>query len=782
MNEFFKNFRKQRAVGLLYICSLSLGIMVSILVGLWAINELSFDNFHRDRERIYRNVVHTVQNGNPVKFGSFIRFIGETAKAECPAVEDMCRVIPTSVNILANNTLHIKQTAFVADNNFFSFFSFKLKQGDPAHVLSAPYKAVISEKAALRFFPGQDPVGQTFRIENTEFEVSGVMKAMPSNSSLQADIVFTFSPSGIFLEDERYNDTVDCLTFFLMHKDADLSAFPEQLIKAFAKVQPGIERLGYQIELEQLNKMHFSTGFVIEPVRKGNFQLIMILAITALVILIISCINFINLFISTSFIRAGTIAVKKVHGAGKGMLVREFYMETSCYVLVSIVIGLYLAHVILPVFNNFTQSSLAIDYLSGHVYLFIALLFAGTVLLAGTFPAFHLTNLNISEALKGKYRGLQMSFIQKCLVVLQFTASIALLIVVIFMQKQLNFIMAQDLGFNKENVLYVQGYNNFSNNYDAVRGELLKYPAIKDITMKTSLPTVWTLSMQVKKEGSEETPVTAEMNPVKSNYFEFFEMEFVTGDNPFRSEQFTRDIVINERCAELLGIMDNPLEQVIDFVGTRVKFTVKGVIRNAQVRSFHTEPDPQMYSSFYFYGDTGNPIFFKIAGDPQQAIRIIEQIWKEKEPDYPFEYHFLDETYRQLYASEINTGNILWFAIVITFLISVAGLFAMAFYSTQRRRKEIAIRKVHGATEWDLLKLLNRELMLLILIAFVLGSAVAWVFMEKFWLKTFTVQVPLHAGVFVGVGLVACIIAALTVSWQTWSAATTNPVEVIKKE
>ena len=310
-------------------------------------------------------------------------------------------------------------------------------------------------------------------------------------------------------------------------------------------------------------------------------------------------------------------------------------------------------------------------------------------------------------------------------------------------------------------MLYVQGFNNFSKNYDAVRGELLNYPVIRDITMKTSLPTVWASSVLAKKTGTDDTFVTVELCPVKDNYFDFFEMKFITGKNPFRPNQFTVDVVVNERCAELLAL-DNPLEQFIDMYGTRL--TVRGVIRNAQVRSFHTEPDPQIYFSFISFGDVGNPIFFKIVGNPQQAIGIIEQAWKAREPDYPFEYHFLDETYQQLYTSDMNTGKVLWFAIVITFMISVAGLFATAFYSTQRRRKEIAIRKVHGASIWDLLLLLNKNFIVLILVAFVLGSVVAWVFMEKFWLKTFIVQAPLHFGVFVGVGLVACLVALLTVS------------------
>ena len=784
MKEFINNFRKQKAVGLLNICSLSLGIMVAIIVGLWAINELSFDNFHRNKERIYRHVLQDIHSNTPVKLGSTGRKFGELAKAECPAVEDMCRLIHINADIQVNNSVYKSQPSFIADENFFTFFSFGLKQGDPLHVLSAPNKAVISETAALRFFPGQDPVGQIFRFETSEFEVSGVMKDMPRNSSLQADIVFTFPPTGIFLDDDLRFDTDEYVTFFLMHEGTDRATLDEQMMQVIGAIGKAdgipVEEFGYKFELEPLSDMHFSTGFVVEHIRKGNRPMVMTLVITALVILVISCINFINLFISTSFMRAGTIAVKKVHGAGKGMLIREFYLETIFYVFISIATGLYLAQVILPVFNNFTQSRLVIDYLSVNFYLFIALLFVVTVFLAGTFSAFYLTNLNITEALKGKYKGKQMSFLQRCLVVLQFTASIALLTVVIFMQKQVNFIMAQDLGFNKENVLYVQGYGDFSKNYDAIRGELLKYPSIRDITMKSSLPTVWDITVSAKKLGSDDAPVTVEFCPVKPNYFDFFEMEFIYGENPFFLNPSRQNVVINERCAEILGL-DNPLEQFIELMG--MKLTVRGVIRNAQVRSFHNEPDPQIYVHFFSIGaEVWNPVFFKVAGDPQLVISVIEQAWKEREPGYPFEYHFLDETYQQLYTSEMNTGKVLWFAIVITFMISVAGLFAMAFYSTQRRRKEIAIRKVHGASVMDLLKLLNKEFIVLILIAFVLGSVIAWVFMEKFWLKSFIVQAPLSAGIFAGVGLISCLVALLTVSWQTWSAATTNPVEVIKKE
>jgi putative ABC transport system permease protein len=534
---------------------------------------------------------------------------------------------------------------------------------------------------------------------------------------------------------------------------------------------------GY-VTLEPLNELHFSTGFMGDSVEKGNKPLILVFALVALVILIISCINFTNLFISTSFLRAKTIGVKKSHGADKNTLIVDFYLETAYYVLISIAIGLFLAYLSFPIFNGFTQANININPLSPELYSFLAILFVFTVLLAGTFPALYLTKFNPIQTLGGKFKGKNISVFQKSLIIIQFSASIALLIVVGFMQKQVNFMVNHDLGFNKENVLYVHEHDNFAKNYEALRDELLKDPSITDVTLKNSLPTDWRQGWGIGNVGSPDF-VLMEMNYVMPNYFEFMNMKIIEGENPFYLEANDSiiPVVINESALRLLKL-EPPIDQIIIANGAQ-RMVVKGVMRNANIRSLRDEIDPQVYMKLNW--NAWCPVVFKVTGDPQRAIDVIRAKWEELEPGYPFEYHFLDDTYKELYASEMNAEKVLAFAMLITFIISVAGLFAMAFYVTQRRIREIGLRKVNGATLKDLLLLLNKDFVVWVLISFLIAMPVAYFCLQS-WLNGFTVKTPLSIWVFLLVGIITMAVALLTTSFQTWNVATMNPVKTLKSE
>jgi putative ABC transport system permease protein len=398
------------------------------------------------------------------------------------------------------------------------------------------------------------------------------------------------------------------------------------------------------------------------------------------------------------------------------------------------------------------------------------------VLLAGTFPALYMTNFNPIQTLGGKFKGKNISLFQKSLIIIQFTASIALLIVVSFMQKQVQFVVNHDLGFDKENVIYVQGRDHFSSNYDAFRDELLKDPSISDITLKNSLPTNWMQGWGINNTGSSDVMVM-EMNYVKPNYFDFMDMKIIEGENPFylESNDSIIPVIINESALKLLKLK-NPVNQIIIANGYQ-RMVVKGVMRNANIRSLRDEIDPQVYMKLE--RNTWRPVFFKVTGDPQRAIDVIRAKWEELEPDYPFEYHFLDDTYKDLYASEMNAEKVLAFAMLITFIISVAGLFAMAFYVTQRRIKEIGLRKVNGATLKDLLLLLNKDFVVWVLISFLIAMPVAYFGLQS-WLDGFTVKTSLSIWIFLLVGIIAMAVALLTTSFQTWKVATMNPVKTLK--
>lgn len=782
---FLRNFQKQRTVGILNICSLSLGIMVAIVVGLWAIQELSFDKFHKNGDQIYRVVMNTTLNGNPVKMSSTWSPLGKRANDELPEIEAMTRVVLfEKIDIRIDEVLHQKVNSYFADSNFFSFFTFPLVTGDPANVLSTPNKVVISEAAAARYFPGKNPVGQIIKSWEDDYVVSGVMKDIPKNSSLQADFIFSYTGRFSRIATEENWGAGDAfMTFFRLQESANANAITEPLTQLVDKHLKELKGL-ITYSLEPLNNMHFTTGFQNDRIIKGNKSVIMTFVLTALIILIISCINFTNLFVSTSFIRAKNIGIKKTLGAKKWQLMREFYEETACYVLISIGIALGIALLILPVFNNFTQSNLELDFTSPHIYIFLSLLLLCVVLLAGSFPALYMTRFNIIETIKGTFKGKKMGVLQKILIITQFTASIALLITVAFMQKQVKHILSYDLGFDKEQVLYIKFPYLAKDSYNTLVGEFLQEPSIKAVSRQDALLTQWTHGAAIKRVPTvDEQPILIEICPVSSNYFDFFGMEIVDGENPFLVEAedaLSNSVIINERAAQLLGYK-NPVGERVQFEGDTTTQIIRGVVRNAYTKSLHQEVAPQIY--FQLNAEWWNEpmAFFKIQGDPQRAIALIEKIWKRYEVVYPFEYHFLDDTYEKLYTAEMNANKVFAFAMLIAILITVAGLFAMAYYATQRRMREIAIRKVYGASVRDIFVLLNKSFVLWVIIAFAIACPLAYFGLQQ-WLSGFVIKTPLSAWIFLAVGVIALAITLLTTGYQTWKAATQNPVKAIKTE
>lgn len=336
-----------------------------------------------------------------------------------------------------------------------------------------------------------------------------------------------------------------------------------------------------------------------------------------------------------------------------------------------------------------------------------------------------------------------------------------------------------DLGFDKENVLYIEGRDEFAKRYEAVRHDLLQCPAIADVARKNSLPTDWRQGWTVGKEDVEDKYLM-EVCRVDYNYFDLMGMKVVKGENPFREvHDSLHYCLINERAAQLLG-MEHPVGENLLIYG--YYYPIKGVVKNAQTKSFHQGVDPQVYLKLdKRWGDNGVPYLVKIKGDPQIAIRTIEAKWKELVPHVPFQYGFLDQAYENLYKAETNAGKILSSAMFVILLISIVGLFAMAFYSTQRRIKEIGVRKVNGATVGEILLVLNRDFLIWVSIAFAVACPIAYIFISR-WLENFRVRTEISWWIFAIVGLIVSLVALLTVSYQTWKAATVNPVKALKTE
>lgn len=775
LNVFWRNLQKQKTVGILSIGSLAVAIAVVILIGLWAVNEFSYDGFHRDKDKMYRVTGQVMLNGELAKIGATYKRLGDDALRMFPEIEAMCRVAPSSGDITVSDVVYPGKSFLQADSSFFSFFSFALKAGNPSTCLSAPDGLVIDEYAANSYFPGENPLGKTIRLDGKDFTVVGLMRNMPENSHLQSHIVAPFT--GYWAEDLDYGTSDAFMTYFKIPDPAVIAKMEKGMTELIRQANPIFQQMSFEYQLQALEDIYFDNTLKFDNIVHGNKSLVLVFLLTAFVILAIACINFINLFVSTSFLRAKTIGVRKTYGADRKMLIGAFYKETFYYVVLAAAAGTMLATWALPLFNRLADYRLVIDHSSPLLYGFLAAIVVVVMLAAGTFPAFYMTKFNTVETLKGQFKGKNLSFLQKGLIIIQFTAAIVFLISVFFIEKQVKYMIRKDLGFDKENIFYLADRGGFCKNYDAFCHEMLAHPSIVDITLKDAEPLGWCRGDVVGKPGSDQNYLM-EFCQIKPNYFRLMGMKMKEGrefaENAGDSLNYC---IINETAARMLEFPHAAGERLAANGGY---YTVLGVVKDAYTKSLHQAVDPQIY--FPYTGTYGYPIiFFKVQGDPQEAIRAVRAKWNDLNPGKPFDYAFLDDSYAQLYKAETNAGNILGVAMAITLVISVAGLFAMAYYATQRRLKEIGVRKVNGASVKELLLILNRDFFVWVGISFLLACPIAYLFVKS-WLEGFVERTALSWWVFLSAGAVTFFVTLLTVSYQTWQAANVNPVKVLKSE
>lgn len=765
--SFVCNLSNQKTVGILSIGSLAIALAVVLVIGIWAINEFSFDRFQKDIDKTYRLCQAGKVGGESMDVGMMYAPVGGLAKNRCPEIESMCRVISLFSPAVKTEKEEYSGTGLIrADTNFFTFFTFPLKMGDAFHCLDAPNKVVIDETAAALYFPGENPMGKNLMIGGGDLTVSGVMYDMPRNSHLKARLVMHLGHEA----EREMGGSQPFLTYFKIPDPQMLAGVERKVTDVLYEAMPLLKSLDFAYYLESLKDTHFSDNLRFEPIVKGNKSLVIALLLTTFMILLIACINFINLFISTSFLRLRSIGVKKTHGASRWLLVKEFYAETFYYVLAAVVLGIGMALLALPMFNEVAGSDISIDVSNPVLCLFLVALVGLVILLTGTFPALYMTKFNAVSTLKGTVKGGNVSFLQKSLIVTQFTASIIILIFVFFIHRQVDFMISKDLGFDKGNVLYVNG-GGIIGNYESFRAELMRNPAIADITVALGLPTVWTQGGLVKKEGED---LIMEYCRVKPNYFNLLGMDMVEGE-AFRDDGNEDVCVLNETAVKMLGFA-NPIGERIT-KGER-DMIVTGIVKDAQTKSLHQKVDPQVYLKHSGYSGF---ILFKVQGDFKKVIGEIEKKWSEENPGAPFKYSFLDEEYEKLYGAEMKISQILTIAMGIMFSISIAGLFAMAYYATQRRLKEVGVRKVNGATMGELLLILNRDFFLWVGIAFSIACPAAYWLVVR-WLETFVDRTPMSLWVFLLAGVIIFIVTLATVSYQTWRAASVNPVKVLKSE
>lgn len=801
----WRNLVKNKTFSFINIIGLATGLACFILIALYVTDELSYDRYHEKADRIYRVNSDIRFGGTDLKLAVNSDPMGATLKKDYPQVEQYVRFYNSSGSkLIKKNKEYINENAVThADSTLFGVFTFPAISGDTKNALNEPNTVVITESTAKKYFGTTDAVGKTIETNennSTLYKVTAVIRDMPRNSHFNFD--FIFSMDNVDYTWGNYLSH-NFQTYILLKPGTDPKAFEKnfpQLIdkyilpqaKAFMQINSMEEfaKTGNKLEysLMPMTDIHLRSDRFPELSVNSNIQYVYIFSAVAIFILLIACVNFMNLSTARSSNRAKEVGIRKVLGTEKRLLIGQFLTESILMVFAALTLGLLLVWLSIAYFNDISGKSLTITELFKPQYLLFLLLLPFVVGgLAGSYPAFFLSSFQPIQVLKGKINsGFSRSYLRSGLVVFQFFTSIVLIIGTIVVFRQLNYIQNKKIGFNKDQVLVINGTGALGNNTDAFKNEVEKMSGVKTASFAGYLP----VSNSARNDNTFSTEaVMTEKNGfnmqvwnVDYDYIPTLGMEMLKGRN--FSPEFGSDstgIIINESTAKIIGYNDPVGKKLYTTFGNTsnsIAYTIVGVVRNFNYESLRQNIAPLCFRLGFNKWTTA----FKVsAGNVQDLVKNIESKWKSMAPGMPFSYQFLDESFDNMYRAEQRIGKVAISFAILAILIACLGLFGLATYMAEQRTKEIGVRKVLGASVPDIVSMLSKDFVKLVLIASVIAFPVAWFAMNK-WLQDFAYRINIGWWVFVVAGLSAILIALITVSFQAIKAALTNPVKSLRTE
>lgn len=786
---------RQKGYSAINVIGLSLGIAATLLIVLYVADELSYDRFHPDADRTYRVTFSGRMEGNDFKMAESAAPVAPAIVAEIPEVESATRFGLWRNMPVAFDDKSFTEEMLVADSNFFDFFSFHLVAGDPKTVLQGPDKVVITESAARRYFGDGNPIGKTLLSgsEKTAREVTGVVQDPPHNSHIQFDVVLS-GESWPYMHDPGWT-SFNLYTYFKVYPGADIRDVKTKL--------DGMVEKNMGDELEKIIGMTWKefiakgnrVGLVIQPLLdihlrsnlngeitpNGDIQYVYVFTAIALFILLIACINFMNLSTARSANRAKEVGVRKTIGALRGKLVGQFLAESMLYSFISTMVALAIITVVVEPFNTLAGKSISLSLLLNPLVIAGIIVFALMVgLLAGSYPALYLTAFKPSEVLKGRLRtGFRNSGIRNGLVVFQFMISIVLILGSMVVYNQLRYMQGKNMGFDKENIVALMRTGSLGNNGAAFKNELAAQPQFRGASYASNLPPRLNSNTTFRKGGTEQDYLL-NISWVDYDHAQVMGIELVQGR--FFSRDFPSDssaIVINETAYKLMGFDNLEDQTIITFNEVPPRpLRLIGVVKDFNYETLRNEVRPLAFLPSRGLNDE---MAIRLApGDTQASIALLESIWK-KHSSGIFEYAFLDQQFDALFRAEQRISRVILIFTVLTISIACLGLFGLATYTAEQRAKEISIRKVMGASISQVIVLLSRDFGVLIVIAFAIAAPVGWYFTRE-WLQGFAYHIDINPLTILLSGLAAFVIALLTISSQAIKAARENPVKAMRSE
>ncbi len=798
----FRNLLKNKSFSLINIFGLAVGMAACILMLAYVQDELSYDKFHEKGDRIYR-LTYSYQMDAKDGVGSKMTFPAKAVLLEeYPEVEKVVRFYS---NNSSNNfpLLRYEDKAFTedqflfADPEVFEVFDFQVIEGDSKAPLELYQNVLLTQKAANKYFGDESPVGKTIRYQNeTDLNITGIVKDPPGNSHIQFEFLAPVNlqrykwmggPDGKMYDFETDWNWAGCWLFVQLKEHADPKVFEEK-IQAIAKEYFDEDgKAKFALHLQSLQDIHFNAFPTAEMSAGGNRTQVYGLTIIAFLILLIACINFMNLATAKSTQRSREVGVRKVLGARRGQLIRQFLGEAMIISFLAIVLAGVIAELLLPGFNALTNKQLAIDFFQNPEI--PSLMISGALLVglfSGSYPSLFLSKFKPIQTLRGQvvssFKGIG---VRKALVITQFAISTALIIGVFVIWQQLDFLRNKDLGFNQENTLMIKNGWKISDSgkYDLLKTKMEANPEVKSI-YRGYVPGMASWSNSFEVEGKEEQ-IRLGMRPVGYDFFDVFDIEMVAGRafSEAIAADSTTTAIINEKTAKQIGLSpEEVLGKTISYTAgsdnqTRFDLTIVGVAKNANFESLYKEEGPLIFRVSH-WGELAIKVH---SGNIQKSLKKIEKTWNEVSPDWPFEYTFMDETLAARYEKDVKLGTVIQAFALLAIFIACMGLLGLSAFMVEQRTKEIGIRKILGASVSGIVSLLSKDFLKLAAIAIFVAAPLGWYFMKE-WLQDFAYRIELNWWVFILAGLSTVLIAFLTVSLNSIRAALSNPVETLKVE
>lgn len=779
----WRNLMKNKLYSTINITGLTIGLTVGLLILFWVQDEFSYDSFHKNAPNIIKleNMVGTGVNRQ--LWSVTTAPIGMMAKREIPGVKDYVRITYNYMYGLFkyNGKLLNEQNTFFTDPSFFSAFNFNLIKGNASNPFPDDNSIVITQSTARKYFGADEPIGKIITVDDSvNFKITGVIKDIPKNSSIQGDMFFPMSLNA----KNRYIGNTDGKNL-----DNDFNQFNYE---TYILVQPGFSFDGFA---KKLRDLHLSVkpddtdiGYVWLPLEKmhlyhadgsdGGISTVRMFLIIAVLILVIACINYVNLSTARSMLRAKEVSLRKIVGAERWQLFMQFVVETTLLFVVATVISLTLVYALIPLFNKLSAKELTLNFANYHLWEVIGFTIAGTLIISSIYPALLLSSFKPVKALKGKISsGISNVLFRRILVVTQFSFSIILIAGTIIIGKQLQYIRSKQLGYDKENVLTMRMIN-MAPHLDAIKADLMKQPAVTAVT--------WS-SMNVINYGGQtgnnswdgkqngETMMISPMN-IQKDFIPFFKMQLIAGNNFSGSPADSMHFILNETAVKAARLT-NPIGK--KFRLQKTEGTIIGVVKDFHFLSMRHKIMPAI---FYCQQNTYGNIYIKTTGkDLPRVIAAAKAEWQKYNDGFPFEYNFLDDSFKHLYESEQRTGMLYNVFAAIAIFISCLGLFGLAAYTAQVRTREIGVRKVLGASVSGIIQLLAKDFIKLVFISILIATPIAWYVMNK-WLQDFAYKINIGWTVFAIAGMLAILIAFITISFQSIKAAIANPVKSLRTE